>query len=213
MANFFADNFANCVWLAVFLVAAFPMLESKVSIPLALSAAVWGNSTISPAAAFFLSLFGCIAAGVLAICIARFVKNRTSGFVCEKFLSRFSKKHKRSLEKLKSKNTVFGKCLAIATFVAIPLPLTGVWTGGLLAGLSNLKFWQGFAAVCAGEVVSAGIVMLLCMVLENSATYILLFSLGLIALFVGINVVATLVRRCKKNKSGREKNESVLQEK
>lgn len=200
MANFFADNFADCVWLAVFLMAACPVLESKISIPFALSTAVWGSETLSPALAFCLSVLGGVLGGLVALAFGRFIKNRTSGFVCEKFLSKFEEKHKNRLKKLKQKRSVFGKCLAIATFVAIPLPLTGVWMGGLLAGISGLKFWHGFAAVCVGEVVSASIVLLSCVAFDNFSTYVLLFSLGLLAVSVAINLFAGVLRGIKKRK-------------
>ena len=44
-------------------------------------------------------------------------------------------------------------------FVAIPLPGTGAWTGGLGATLLDLDFWPSVLAIMGG-VVSAGLIML-----------------------------------------------------
>lgn len=45
-------------------------------------------------------------------------------------------------------------------FVAIPLPGTGAWTGSLVAGVIDMKFWRAFLSVLLG-VLSAGVVMTL----------------------------------------------------
>jgi uncharacterized membrane protein len=43
-------------------------------------------------------------------------------------------------------------------FVAIPLPLTGAWTGSLAAYMLGLKFWPSFLAIVLG-VLCAGIII------------------------------------------------------
>ncbi len=52
MVEFFADNFSNCVFLAVILMALIPTVESKIAIPFGLSYAIWGEATLSPVVAF-----------------------------------------------------------------------------------------------------------------------------------------------------------------
>ena len=47
---------------------------------------------------------------------------------------------------------------ALAIFVAIPLPMTGAWTGCAIAFLVGFRFWPAFAAITAG-VLLAGIVV------------------------------------------------------
>ena len=46
----------------------------------------------------------------------------------------------------------------LATFVAIPLPITGSWTGSLVAFLTGMSFKRAFSAITAG-VMTAGIVV------------------------------------------------------
>jgi len=43
-------------------------------------------------------------------------------------------------------------------FVAIPLPMTGAWTGCAVAFLLGFRFWPALAAIAAG-VAAAGIIV------------------------------------------------------
>lgn len=47
---------------------------------------------------------------------------------------------------------------ALAIFVAIPLPMTGAWTGCALAFLLGFRFWSAFVAIAAGVLVAGVIV-------------------------------------------------------
>ena len=43
-------------------------------------------------------------------------------------------------------------------FVAIPLPVTGAWTGSILSVLTKFRFWPSFFAILAGILISGVIV-------------------------------------------------------
>ena len=45
-------------------------------------------------------------------------------------------------------------------FVAIPLPMTGAWTGTLVASVIDMKFWKALLSCFIG-VLLAGVVMTL----------------------------------------------------
>jgi len=51
LVDFFSNNFENCIWLAIILIAICPTLESKIAIPLAMNTDIWGNNALPPAAA------------------------------------------------------------------------------------------------------------------------------------------------------------------
>lgn len=55
--------------------------------------------------------------------------------------------------------------LGLAIFVAIPLPLTGAWTGIIAAYLLGMRFRDAFPAIIAG-VIGAGIIMTVFCLLE-----------------------------------------------
>ena len=48
----------------------------------------------------------------------------------------------------------------LALFVGIPLPMTGAWTGALVAALIDVKFWRAMLATFIG-VCLAGAIMTL----------------------------------------------------
>lgn len=51
--------------------------------------------------------------------------------------------------------------LALACYVAIPLPITGVWTGTLIAWLLGLKRNRSLLAICLGVIIAGIIVTLI----------------------------------------------------
>lgn len=197
MVQFFADNFYSCVALAVLLVALCPAVESKIAIPFALSVPIWGSNVLSPITAFLVSYLGCMLPVALIIWLARKIKNKTCGFVCEKFSDKLHNKVQNRLNRLGEKNSTFQKCLFLATFVAVPLPMTGIYTGSLIAGLSNLKFWQGFVSIAAGEFVSCLVVLLICLLFENSAFYFLLAAIIICAIVLVYEVFFNLFIKYK----------------
>ncbi len=200
MLEFLVDNFANSVALAVFLVALCPAVESKIALPFALSEPIWGKAVMSPISAFFVVYFGCMLPVALVIWLTKLLKKKTCGFVHEKFTERLSNRYQKNLEKVGSKNNTFQKCLFIAAFVAVPLPMTGVYTGSVIAGLSNLKFWQGFVSIAVGELVSCVVVLVLCLLFENSAFYLLVATLIICAIVLIYNAALYFVMWLRKRR-------------
>ncbi len=98
----------------------------------------------------------------------------------------------------KKRSESFIKQLAVFIFVAIPLPMTGVWMGTAIAVFLNMKFKDSILPVVLGNL-SAGLIIsglaeLCVLIFENIAVldYILygLFALALILLVVTIIKVA-----------------------
>ena len=56
------------------------------------------------------------------------------------------------------------EALGLALFVAIPLPVTGAWTGCIAASLFKIRFRYAFLAICAGVCIAAIIVTLVTLV-------------------------------------------------
>ena len=53
--------------------------------------------------------------------------------------------------------------IGLALFVAIPLPITGAWTGSIAAVLFQLKFKYAFLSILLGVLISGAIVTTLCL--------------------------------------------------
>lgn len=201
MIDFFVDNFSSCVFLAVLLMALIPTIESKIAIPFGLSYAIWGEATLSPVVAFVAAYLGSMLPCIFIILIIRKLKSKTSGFLCDKFLAKVENRYGKRVEKLSSKSKTFYKLSTLALFVAVPLPLTGVYTGSLIAGLSNLKIYQSFIAIAIGEFISCLAITLLCVLFEDSTFLILIASLIILAVFVVFDLVFMLVKNKRKLKT------------
>ena len=51
--------------------------------------------------------------------------------------------------------------VGLTLFIAVPLPITGAWTGSLAAHIFGLKFWKSLACAFAGVLIASVIVTLL----------------------------------------------------
>lgn len=136
------------------LVSMFPFVELRAGIPIALA------SGLSATKAF---LF-CVLANILIILPVflfldylheKFLRIKIYKKVAEKFLKNIRKK--ASHVERKMQNLGF---LALAIFVAIPLPMTGAYTGTIIAWLLGLERKRSFAAISLGVII-AGIIVTL----------------------------------------------------
>ncbi len=200
MIEFLADNFSSCVAVAVLLVAMIPTLETKLAIPLALSVAVWGDKTLSPLTAVLITLLGGAIVCVIVIFLFRAIKKKTSGFIYERFYHNMQVKYEKQVGKINEKGKNIYKLFALAAFVAVPLPLTGVYSGSIIAGLSSLKPWQSFLAVMVGDLASCLIMLMLCCLFENSAFYVLIASICVIAAYLLVSLIVFIFRRAIKKR-------------
>lgn len=72
----------------------------------------------------------------------------------------FEKVVARTRKKIHDKVEKYGY-LGITIFVAIPLPITGAWTGSLGAWVLGMNKWKTFLACCLGVIISGIIVSVL----------------------------------------------------
>lgn len=196
VVDFFTKNFIDYVWLAVILVSMIPTLESKIAIPLAMNKAIWGEMALAPFASFTLAAFGSLIPCYAIIFFTRYLKNKTSGFFINKHLSKYIAKS----SKIEHSKNQFSKYVALSCFTAVPLPLTGVWSASLIAGLTKLNIHFAFISISIGAMISAGIITLLCCLFNNSVGSILIVSLILIVIFVIFNILYMLINSYSKKK-------------
>ena len=72
----------------------------------------------------------------------------------------FSWLFERTRKKFEGKYNKWGK-LALVIFVAIPLPVTGAWTGSVAAWLFNFKYWESILLILLGVCISGVVVSLI----------------------------------------------------
>ncbi len=136
----------------VMLVGALPISELRGAIPLALS---FGMPMTK---AFWLSVIGNSIPVAPALFLLEPVSNRLRRF---KIWSRF---FDWLFERTKKKADTVQKyeALGLAIFVAIPLPMTGAWSGVVAASLFKIRFRYAFIAIITGVIGAGLIVSALC---------------------------------------------------
>ncbi len=133
-----------------------PITELRVGLPLALVNASKNNIPLGPTFILILLL------NVLLIFFVFFFLDYLHNFlmkiyIYEKLFSKYLihlQKRSHSFEK-KFKSIGF---LALVFLVAIPLPFTGAWTGGLLSWTLGLNRKKSIAAIALGVVIAGTII-------------------------------------------------------
>ncbi len=140
--------------VAVFLLAAMPIVEVRGSIPVAL--AVYD---LSPVAAIAYSLAGNIAAGALVLMIAlplmRFLIARVAAVrtLWERYIHRIETKNRAAFDRWGA--------VALVLFVAIPLPMTGVFTGAVAASIFGVPLRRALPLLLLGSLIACILVVLI----------------------------------------------------
>jgi uncharacterized membrane protein len=136
----------------VIIVAALPISELRGAIPLALS---FGMSLPK---AFWLAVLG----NCLIVAPALLFFEPITGFLRKfKIWSRF---FDWIFERTRKKSDAIQKyeALGLIIFVAIPLPMTGAWSGVIAASLFKIRFRYAFISIVAGVICAGLIVSALC---------------------------------------------------
>ncbi len=139
--------------IAVVVLAAMPVSELRGAIPLALA------MEFSPFKAYVLAFIGNLIPVVPLLFFLQPVSEKL------RHISIFEKFFNWLFERTRRKATLIEKfeALGLILFVAIPLPVTGAWTGCVAATLFKIRFRYAFAAVTAGVIIAGFIVLGLCM--------------------------------------------------
>ncbi len=136
--------------ISVIIVSAMPISELRGGIPLAL---YYG---IPPAEAYLI----CVLANALPVPFLLLFLDKI-GQILDRF-NPTSRLYRYFVERSEKKRDVIDKYgyAGLALFVAIPLPVTGAWTGSLLAFLLGLKVAKSFSFIFVGILI-AGLVVTL----------------------------------------------------
>lgn len=136
----------------VMIVAALPISELRGSIPLGLSLGM------SLSKVFWLSVLG----NSIIIAPALFLFKPVSDFlrrfkIWSRFFDRIFERTKRNSDSIQKY-----EALGLVLFVAIPLPMTGAWSGVIAASLFKIRFRYAFPAIITGVFCAGLIVLSLC---------------------------------------------------
>jgi len=136
-------------WLTVFFMAAVPLIEQKGAIPVGLY-----RYDMNPMVVFLLSFIG----SLLPVPFVLIFFNKIFEWLGKsKHFGGLYNLIEKKITKNKSKFEKFEE-IALITFIAIPLPTTGVWTGTAVAAFLKLDFKRSVMCAVAGSFICGLIV-------------------------------------------------------
>ena len=207
----FISNLIGNEYIATVILSLFPLIELKGGIVYAQSAGI--NFILS----FLLAYLGSTMVYVLVYFLVKPVlallkKIKWFNGFAERVEYYFEKKAKNALEERKNKNKKiknqnFLKALTVLVFVAIPLPMTGVYAGTILAVFLGLSFIETVLPVAIGNFIAGVLILILsaiCKALNVNLDLVLYILLGLGIILLSATIIKIAVG--KKNKEG-EKTE------
>jgi len=140
-------------YLATFLAAMTPVGELRLAIPLGMA-----RFGLSAPEAYLVSVVGNLVPVVFLLLFLEsaslFLIARSRSF--ERF---FTWLFERTRRRISHRYELYGY-IALVVFVAIPLPVTGAWTGSAAAYMLGIPFWRALCLIAAGVMISGSIVTL-----------------------------------------------------
>ena len=164
--------------LVVVIISIIPIVEARLAIPIGI------RYGIHPVSSWLLAFAGSAAiVPLLLLVLIPFIKWLSKTKIFRKIGETIYEKFEKKSESVEKNASDFKKMLGVFLFVAIPLPLTGVWTGSAIASIVGLKLPKATLAVVLGNLVASGIITLLSFFLSAYIDWIIL-ALTVIAVIV-----------------------------
>ena len=190
LGEFLLNLFKN-EYIATLFVAMFPLIELKGAIPIGVglfSLGLWETAGI----AYLGSTIVSTVEFFLLIPIFNLLKK--IGFI-KKIIERielvFNEKAKKIAQKTNGSPEAEARkimMISLFVFVAVPFPVTGVWTGTAIAVFLGLKFRESVLPIAVGNLIAGSIITLLTFFVGEYVDLIIyvLFAIAIIMLIVFI---------------------------
>ena len=143
--------------LGIFLCSMVPVIELRGAIPLG-----W---FLEPQTPWWLTYLLAVAGNMLPVPFILLLIRQVLTVMEKmpiKFVRAFAAWLRRKAEKNTDKIQRFG-FWGLCFFIAIPLPVTGAWTGSLVAATVHMKFWRAMLSALLGVMIAGVIVTLICL--------------------------------------------------
>ncbi len=200
IAEFLSSITGGNPYLTLFIISIIPVVELRGAIVL-----MGGMPDINVVAGMFCCVAG---SAVIIVPMILVIRPLIRKLKKSKTFAKFGKKMEANLadraESVHSESDAPKGKLSVDTkkfwglfvFVAVPLPMTGAWTGSAIGGILDFKVWKAALAVFLGNLVAAGILTLLVVFIPKG--YMDFFLYGFIILAVVI-FVSLYFARLKRN--------------
>lgn len=212
--KFFQELLNNDI-LTIFIISMIPIVELRGAVPVAIE---MGFSWYE---AFGYAFLGSIVVAPILLLILMPILNamkkikvfRGLANAVENLFQSKAESVRKKANKADSKNTEdIIKMIGVFLFVAIPLPLTGVWTGTAVAVFLGLGFWKSLLSVAVGNI-SAGLIMtgLSLLFKDNLNLFLTIFMAVVLGVLV-LNIIYLVIKSHIKKKKAVQINESEKKE-
>jgi uncharacterized membrane protein len=192
----FLIEFFNNPYLAVFVVAMVPLIELKGAIPIGMTPA-FGLTLIETAIFAYLgsTLVSFLVFFLLKPVFKLLKKIKIFNLVVRKCEGLFI--HKAEEIEAKTNGSVEKEAkrimiISLLIFVAVPFPVTGVWTGTAIALFLGLRFREVVMPLALGNLIAGAVITLLTFLFRDYVDIIIycLFALAIIMLIVTVIKIA-----------------------
>ena len=214
LQNFFSSVFSDNVILATILISMIPIIELRGGIPFGMAKHIWGENALN----FFDStLFAFLGSSVIVFVLAPIIKplinllKKTKGFkkLATWFETRIQGKSQKIEDSAASENkkSKWKKIFGVFVFVAIPLPLTGVWTGTCIAAFLGLSYLETCATVITGNLCAGLITMVVSLIFKENTIYVMYVFLLVALALITYGITKALAKAHKNKQTENTQNE------
>lgn len=194
-------------YIVTFIISMIPTIEVRGAIPVAL------QMGIKPVVAYFFScLSALIVIPILMLCLKPLLNALKKTKLFKNIASSLEDSFKGKAQKIEnkaelkveekdkqSKKLILYKMLGLFAFVAIPLPMTGVWTGTIVALFLNMDMKNSLLPLIVGNFVAGAIIITASLLLGEKSYFILL----ILFVFILITIIGLLIGLYNKNKKAK----------
>lgn len=195
--DFFIEHFNNPM-LATLIIAMLPIFELRGAIPFGMSMVFWGNNALNLGTAFLMGFIGSNLVIPIVVLLFNPLLNWLKRRKMFKNLVESCEKRIRTKGKnISNKNTRLKKMMAIIAFVAVPLPLTGAYTGTMIGVMVGLKFYDIFISVGIGNLIAGIVIAIFSGISDNMSTIVLMMFLAILFIFIIISIIKLTINKIK----------------
>ena len=135
---------------------------------------------------------------------------QTLASAIENKLNRSSKNISDKAETEKNEKKIrWIKWIGVFVFVAVPLPLTGVWTGTCVALFIGLSKKDTMLSVILGNLVAGIIMVIVSYFFADNTMIVLWVFLALVVLFAIVLTIRSIIRKIKEKKKNNSTDETI----
>lgn len=194
---FFAENFTNIMWLAVFILCLLPITEGRIAFPFAINSTLLKQNVMNP----FLALFTCFFASIfLTLFLLTFFKSLCNYLykykLFKNLIDKININIKNKSNNIKSKNSPY---LFLFLFVFIPLPLTGIWSASLIASFLKLDYKKSLLSIILGNFLCLILIYLLNLFFKDYTLIFIIIAFFMTFVYLLVKKYVFLSKNTKKS--------------